>query len=200
MGFIQQARIALSFFSIFAILCGLLYPALITIVAQQFFPWQANGSIIKRDDKQIGSSLIGQNFTSQKYFWGRPSATQPFPYNAEASMGSNLAPSNILLIDHVKERVRLLKLEDAKYRQTIPIDLVTSSASGLDPEITIRGALMQLQRVANARNIDEKEIYSLVMQNTSGKKFWIFGLERINVLQLNLELDKLSASRGQNGS
>ncbi len=195
MNIISQARIAIVFFISMTILCGLVYPSFITLIAQNMFSWQANGSIIESDGKKIGSILIGQNFTSQKYFWGRPSATLPFPYNAEASMGSNLAPSNPVLIEQVQERVKYLKLEDPKYRQTIPIDLVTSSASGLDPEITVRAAIMQLQRVATARKTDEKEIYDLIMQNTIGKKFWIFGLERINVLQLNLALDKISADK-----
>lgn len=193
----RQLKVAVVFFFLFALICGMIYPAFITLIAQQFFPWQANGSIIEIEGKKIGSVLIGQNFTAHKYFWGRPSATLPFPYNAEASMGSNLAPSNIMLIDQVKDRVKYLKLEDPKYNKTIPIDLVTSSASGLDPEITVRGALMQLQRVARARSIDDKEVYELIMQNTLGKKFWIFGLERINVLQLNLALDKLSKDNTQ---
>lgn len=192
MEILKQFRVAVMFFMFFALICGIIYPSFITVIAQQFFPWQANGSIIEADGKKIGSTLIGQNFTSHKYFWGRPSATLPFPYNAEASMGSNLAPSNFMLMSQVKDRVKYLKLEDPKYNKTIPIDLVTSSASGLDPEITVRGALMQLQRVAVARGIDDRKVYELIMQNTRGKKFWIFGLERINVLQLNLELDKLS--------
>lgn len=197
MNIISQARIAIIFFISMTILCGLAYPSLITLIAQNMFSWQANGSIIEFDGKKIGSMLIGQNFTSQKYFWGRPSATLPFPYNAEASMGSNLAPSNPVLIEQVQDRVKYLKLEDPKYRQTIPIDLVTSSASGLDPEITVRAAIMQIQRVAAARKTDEKQIYDLIMQNTTGKKFWIFGLDRINVLQLNLALDMLSADKGR---
>lgn len=188
---LKQIKGAVLMFVICVIICGVFYPVIITLIAQQFFPWQANGSLLKREDQYVGSALIGQNFTAAKYFWGRPSATLPFPYNAQASMGSNLAPTNPVLVQKIKERANQIIKMESNGKVEIPVDMVTSSASGLDPDISVRSAIFQVQRIAKARNVSETQLLDLINANVESKILWVFGAERVNVLRLNLALDDL---------
>jgi potassium-transporting ATPase KdpC subunit len=185
----------------FTILTGLAYPLAMTGIAQVFFPWQANGSLVERDGKVVGSALIGQVFADDKYFHGRPSATTdtdpndasktvPVPYNAQNSSGSNLGPTSKSLVDRIKEDVDKLKAESNK---PIPVDLVTTSASGLDPEITPAAAAFQIPRVAKARNMAESILADLVAQHTQGRTLGVLGEPRVNILELNLALDSLTS-------
>ena len=173
----------------FSVLTGIIYPLAITGVAQVVFPHQANGSLIHQDGKPIGSSLIGQPFTDPKYFWGRPSATSPMPYNAESSAGSNLGPTNPDLVKTVAERIAALRKADPGNDAPIPIDLVTSSASGLDPHISPAAAEYQVQRVAKARGMDVQTVRQLVARHTQGRTFGLLGEPRVNVIELNFDLD-----------
>lgn len=173
------------------IVTGLAYPLLITGVAQSVFPDKANGSLIMKNDQAVGSRLIGQNFTEPKYFWGRPSATSDFPYNAQASGGSNLGPSNPALVDNVKERLAKLKAADPENTASIPVDLVTSSASGLDPHVSKAAADYQVKRVARIRNISEIKIQNLVENHAKSIQMGFLGEPMVNVLELNLALDEL---------
>jgi K+-transporting ATPase ATPase C chain len=184
----------------FTILTGLLYPLAMTGIAQVIFPWQANGSLVERDGKVVGSALIGQVFADDKYFHGRPSATTetdpndatktvPAPYNAQNSSGSNLGPTSKSLVDRVKEDTDKLKVESSK---PIPVDLVTTSASGLDPDITPAAAAFQIPRVAKARNMAESILAELVAEYTRGRTLGVLGEARVNVLELNLALDQTS--------
>ena len=186
-----QIRPALMALLIFTVLTGLLYPLVVTGIAQLVFPHQANGSLIVQNGQTVGSSLIGQQFTDPKYFWGRLSATGPYPYNAAASSGSNLGPTNPALLDEVKGRIAALKAADPSNTQLIPVDLVTSSGSGLDPDISVAAALYQLPRVARLRGLSESALRSLVDQYTHGRQLGFLGEPRVNVLQLNLALDAL---------
>jgi K+-transporting ATPase ATPase C chain len=161
-------------------------------MAQLFFPEQANGSLIVHNGKVIGSKLIGQYFDKPEYFWSRPSATSPFPYNAAASGGSNLGPTNPALIEAVKARVAAFRAADPGNAPPIPVDLVTASGSGLDPHISPAAALYQVKRVARARGLDESTVQTLVTQHTEGRQFGLLGEPRVNVLELNLALDALS--------
>lgn len=178
----------------FTILTGIIYPAIVTGLAQVMCPYEANGSIITHDGKALGSSLIGQGFTETKYFWSRPSATTP-PYNGTGGSGSNLAPSNPTLADAVKARVAALNAAGTSNRQPIPsvpfvpVDLLTASASGLDPHISHAAAAYQLPRVAKARGINEADVRKLVEQYTEDRDLGILGEPRVNVLELNLALD-----------
>lgn len=173
---------------------GLLYPALVTAIAQLAFPRQANGSLIVKDGRAVGSELIGQPFDDPRYFWGRPSATAPFAYNASASSGSNLGPTNPALTKAVEERVDALRAADPGNTARVPVDLVTASASGLDPHLSPAAALYQVRRVAKARNLEESEVRTLVERHIEGRQFGFLGEPRVNVLALNLALDSHSRS------
>ena len=170
-------------------LTGIIYPVVVTGIAQLVFPHQANGSLIMKDGKPVGSALIGQPFDDPKYFWSRPSATGPYPYNAAASAGSNLGPTNPDLLKAVAERLEALKKADPGSSAPVPVDLVTASGSGLDPHITPAAALYQVPRVAKARGMSEERLRQLVAEHTQGRQFGILGEPRVNVLALNLALD-----------
>ena len=185
----SQIRPALMALLIFTVLTGLVYPLLVTGIAQLVFPHQANGSLIVVNGKTVGSSLIGQQFTDPKYFWGRLSATGPYPYNASASSGSNLGPTNPALLDEAKARIAALQAADPGNTQPIPVDLVTSSGSGLDPHISVAAALYQLPRVARLRGLSESALRTLLDKNTQGRTLGFLGEPTVNVLQLNLALD-----------
>jgi len=184
-------RPAIVLFLVLTVITGLIYPLVVTGIAQVLFPQQANGSLIVKNGQAVGSQLIGQPFDDPKYFWGRPSATGPFPYNAAASSGSNLGPSNPALTDAVKARMDTLKAADPANTQPIPVDLVTSSASGLDPHISPAAADYQVARVAHTRGLDESAVRQLVAQYTQGRDLGVLGEPRVNVLELNLALDAL---------
>jgi K+-transporting ATPase ATPase C chain len=182
-------RPAVSLFVLLSVITGLLYPAVVTGVAQVAFPAAAKGSLIVKEGKPVGSELIGQNFTEPKYFWGRPSATSPQPYNAGASSGSNQGPLNPALADAVKGRVEALHAADPTNARPVPIDLVMASASGLDPHISPAAADYQAERVARARQLDAKLVRQLIAQHTEGRELGVFGEPRVHVLKLNLALD-----------
>lgn len=181
---------ALRMLVVLSVLTGVAYPTLVTGIAQLAFPGAANGSLIGVDGKQVGSTLIGQSFDDPKYFWSRPSATSPQPYNAMASSGSNLGPRNPALADAVKDRVKTLRDADPGNTAPVPVDLVTASGSGLDSEISVAAARYQLHRVATARGLPEDKVRGLVDANTSGRTLGILGEPRVNVLKLNLALDR----------
>jgi potassium-transporting ATPase KdpC subunit len=198
----REIRPAIVVLVALTLITGLAYPVAITGIAQVLFPHQANGSMIERDGKSVGSELIGQEFTSDKYFHGRlsattapdpkdPTKTVPAPYNAVNSGGSNLGPSNKALIDRVQADIAKLQKENPGI--PVPIDLVTTSASGLDPEISPEGALFQVPRVAKARNLPEERIRQLVEDSTEGRFLGLLGEPRVNVLKLNIALDRLAA-------
>jgi K+-transporting ATPase ATPase A chain len=191
----QQIKPAIVLFFLLTILLGVIYPLVVTGIAQVIFPVQSNGNVIEHNGNVAGSALVGQPFTSAKYFWGRPSATSPVPYNAGASSGSNLGPNNPALTDAVKSRVDALHSVDPTNTQLIPVDLVTTSGSGLDPDISIAAARYQVPRIARERNLSEQDVQALVAEHTEPRQFGIFGEPRVNVLSLNLALDDLSAGR-----
>lgn len=177
-------------FTILTLLTGIVYPLLVSVLAQGFFPVQASGSLLKNAQGQIiGSELIGQHFSDPKYFWGRPSATSPYPYNAAASSGSNLGPTNSALIEAVKARIDTLKKADPVNHLKIPVDLVTSSASGLDPHISLASAEYQIHRVAKVRHLSEDQVRHLVQEHAEGRQWRLFGEVRVNIFKLNLALD-----------
>ncbi|HEX7936614.1 MAG TPA: potassium-transporting ATPase subunit KdpC [Paraburkholderia sp.] len=178
-------------FAVLTVVTGLAYPALMTAVGQTVFRHQANGSLIEHDGKVAGSKLIGQQFDAPRYFWGRLSATSPMPYNAQGSGGSNLGPTNPALVDEVKGRIDALKAAGTDMSEPVPVDLVTSSGSGLDPEISPAAAAYQIQRVAKARGLAPSDVQLLVDRYTSGRQFGVLGEPRVNVLQLNLALDEM---------
>lgn len=184
-----QLRPALVSLAALTLITGLLYPLVVTGVAQVLFPRQANGSLILIDGKPVGSSLIGQSFDAPKYFWGRLSATSSFPYNAAASSGSNLGPTNGALMKAVQARIDALKIADPDNPLPLPVDLVTASGGGLDPHISPASAAYQVRRVARARGMEEAVVHQLVFQHTEGRQLGIFGEPRVNVLTLNLALD-----------
>jgi K+-transporting ATPase ATPase C chain len=176
---------------VFSILTGIVYPLIVTGIAQAVFPSQANGSLIYRDGKPVASSLIGQPFTDAKYFWSRPSATSPMPYNAESSSGSNLGPTNADLAKAVQDRIAVLRKADPENTAPVPVDLVTASASGLDPQISPAAAEYQVARVAKARKLDPQTVRNLVARHTEGRTLGLLGEARVNVVELNLDLDAL---------
>jgi len=182
-------RSCLGLFILLTVITGVLYPVFVTGLAKTLFPNKASGSIVYKGDQAIGSELIGQNFTNAKYFWGRPSATGPQPYNATASSGSNQGPLNPALVDAVKGRIEALQNADPANKQPIPMDLVTASASGLDPEISLQAAQYQASRVAKARKMNIEKVSELIVANTQDRQWGIFGEPRVNVLKLNLALD-----------
>jgi K+-transporting ATPase ATPase C chain len=190
--FVRSIRSAVSLLIAMTLLLGIAYPLLITGIAKLAFPRQAEGSLIHADGKLIGSTLIGQSFSDPKYFWGRPSATSPQPYNGLASGGSNLGPLNPALLDAVKANAKALHDADPDNQQPIPVDLVTASGSGLDPEISIAAAQYQAARVAHARNLAVERVEALINAHQEGRLFGFIGERRVNVLTLNLALDRMN--------
>lgn len=191
---LAQLRAAIVSLLAFTVITGFAYPLVVTGIAQAAFPRQANGSIIEKDGRAIGSSLVGQPFDDPKYFWGRLSATadssgKPLAYNGAASAGSNLGPTNPALVDEVKGRIDALHAADPGNTEPIPIDLVTSSGSGLDPDISPASAEYQVRRVARARGLDEDSVRQLVRAHTEDRQLGFLGEPRVNVLELNLALD-----------
>lgn len=187
-------RPALTLFAVLSIVTGLLFPLTVVGVAQVFFPQGANGSLIVLEGKVVGSELIGQSFSDPKHFWGRPSATAPMAYNAAASGGSNFGPSNPALIEAVQTRIKALQTIDPTNTAPVPVDLVTASASGLDPHISRAAADYQVLRVARARGLPTEQVQALVQQYTEGTRLGFLGEPRVNVLRLNLALDSHSAN------
>lgn len=190
---IRIIRPVLTIFFVLTLLTGVAYPLVVTGVAQGLFPDQAGGSLIVRDGKTVGSALIGQSFSDPRNFWGRPSATGPMPYNASASSGSNLGPLNPALTDAVKGRVDALHAADGGSTTPVPVDLVTASASGLDPHISLEAARYQVARVAKARSLPVQKLQALVEQTAERPLWGLLGEARVNVLRLNLALDALRA-------
>lgn len=189
----QLIRPALSLFVLLSALTGVVYPVVVTGIGKAAFAEQASGSLIHQGDKLVGSALIGQNFSDAKHFWGRPSATGPQPYNAGASSGSNMGPLNPALADAVKGRIDALHAADPNNQQPVPADLVTASASGLDPQISPQAAAYQVARVAKARHLKPEQVQALVARYTEGRQWDVFGEPRVNVLRLNLALDAAQA-------
>jgi len=192
---LKQLRPALVSLLLLTLITGVIYPLVVTGIAQALFPSQANGSLILKDGQAVGSKLIGQSFDDPKYFWGRLSATGTFPYNAfnaenlTGSSGSNYGPLNPALISMVQARIDALKAADPANSAPVPVDLVTSSGSGLDPHISVAAALYQAQRVARVRGMSEAAVKTLVDQYTEGRQLGFLGEPRVNVLELNLALD-----------
>jgi K+-transporting ATPase ATPase C chain len=186
----KQLRPAVTVFAALTLICGVLYPLAVTGIGSAAFSAQAGGSLVEVNGKAVGSTLIGQAFTSPQYFWSRPSATAPMPNNAAGSGGANQGPSNPALIDAVKGRIEALRAADPANTAAIPIDLVTASASGLDPEISIAGARYQAGRIAIARKISVEQVWSLIDAHQQQQWLGFFGEPRVNVLALNLALDR----------
>lgn len=186
---LKELKPALLMLAVLTVITGAVYPLVVTGLAQAVFPRQANGSLIERDGKVAGSELIGQPFTDPKYFWSRPSATGPVPYNAGASSGSNLGPTNPALAETVKARIAALKAADPGNTAPVPLDLVTASGSGLDPHISPAAAAWQAPRIARLRGLAPDRVHALIEQYTDGRQFGVLGEPRVNVLRLNLVLD-----------
>jgi K+-transporting ATPase ATPase C chain len=187
----QELRPTLVIFLLLTLITGVVYPGAVTLVGQVFFPHQANGSVIERNGHAVGSSLLGQPFSDPKYFWSRPSATAPQPYNGAASTGSNQGPTNPALVSAVQDRIAALRAADPGNTRPVPIDLVTASGSGLDPHISPAAAQYQVGRVARARGLEETKVRELVKAATEGRTLGILGESRVNVLELNLALDAI---------
>jgi potassium-transporting ATPase KdpC subunit len=181
---------ALRMLVVLSVLTGIAYPYLVTGIAQLAFPRAANGSLIMDNGKAVGSTLIGQPFDDPKYFWSRPSATAPHPYNAAASSGSNLGPRNPVLVDAVKARIQALRDADPDNKAAVPVDLVTASGSGLDPQISVAAADFQTARVAKVRGLSVEKVRAMVADNTEPRSLGILGEPRVNVLALNRALDR----------
>ena len=190
----SMIRPAVSLFVLLTVVTGVIYPLAVTGVAKVAFPEQAAGSLIVENGKTVGSSLIGQNFSDPKFFWGRPSATSPMAYNGQGSGGSNLGPLNPALTDAVKGRVEALRAADPDNKAPVPVDLVTTSASGLDPEISVAAADYQVARIARLRHLSPEVVQGIVERHIHGRLLGIFGEPRVNVLDMNLELRRTSAS------
>jgi K+-transporting ATPase KdpC subunit len=188
---LRQVKYAVISLALFTVLLGIIYPLVVTGLAQGIFHHKANGSLITENGTAIGSELIGQPFSDPCYFWGRLSATPTVPYNASASSGSNYGPSNPSLQQEVQERIDALKAADPNNSQPIPVDLVTSSASGLDPDISVAAALYQAPRVARCRGLSEEQVTALINSSVEGRQLGILGEPRVNVLKLNLALNGL---------
>ena len=186
----SHIRPAIVVFSALTLICGVIYPLAVTGVGAAVFPSQAAGSIVDVDGKAVGSTLIGQSFSSPQYFWGRPSATGPMPNNAAGSSGSNQGPNHPALLDAVKGRIDALKAADPSNTAAIPVDLVTASASGLDPEISLAAARYQANRVAAARKLPVEQVLALIDTHQQKQYLGFFGEPRVNVLALNLALDR----------
>jgi potassium-transporting ATPase KdpC subunit len=191
---LSHLRPAFTSLAVISVITGIAYPFVVTGISQAIFPGQANGSLIAKAGKIAGSSLIGQQFTDPKHFWGRPSATSPYAYNAASSGGSNQGPANPALIDAVTARVKALKEADPGNNRPIPVDLVTASGSGLDPHVSVAAAEYQIGRVANARGLPISKVRELVEKHTERRQLGFLGEPRVNVLELNLDLD--AARRG----
>jgi potassium-transporting ATPase KdpC subunit len=187
-------RPAVVLFLIMTVITGIVYPLVVTGIGQALFPTQAAGSLVMRDGKAVGSSLIGQPFGDPKYFWSRPSATTPQPYNGTGSTGSNLGPLNPALTDAVKSRIDALHAADPSNTAPIPVDLVTASASGLDPDISLAAAYYQAPRIARVRGLSLNGVRNLIATHARGRVFGLFGDPRVNVLELNMALDRSQAS------
>ncbi|KKJ06133.1 potassium-transporting ATPase subunit KdpC [Burkholderia gladioli] len=181
-------------FAVLTAVTGLVYPAVMTAFGSVAFPSQAGGSLIEQNGRTVGSALIGQPFDAPRYFWGRLSATSPMPYNAQGSSASNLGPTNPALADEVKGRLDALKAAGTDMSQPVPVDLVTASGSGLDPEISPAAAAYQVERVARARGLPADAVRQLVDANTKGRQFGLLGEPRVNVLALNLALDSTKSA------
>jgi K+-transporting ATPase ATPase C chain len=194
--FLKNIRPAIITLILFTILTGLFYPLAVTGIAQIVFPHNANGSLIEKDGKAIGSELIGQPFSDPKYFWSRLSATGPFPYNAGASSGSNYGPLNPAYLEAIQKRVLDLKAADSVNTRLVPVDLVTTSGSGLDPHISVAAALYQVDRVSKNRKIHIEQIRTLIDRYTEGRTLGFIGEPRVNVLKLNLALDGDQSQEG----
>ncbi len=190
----EMIRPAVSLFVVLTVVTGVLYPLAVTGVAKAAFAQQAAGSLIVQNGKTVGSSLIGQNFTDPKYFWGRPSATSPMAYNGQGSGGSNLGPLNPALTDAIKGRVDALRAADPGNKAAVPVDLVTTSASGLDPEISVAAAQYQVPRIARLRGLSTTAVEDIITKHTEGRVFGLLGEPRVNVLDMNLELQHANAS------
>jgi K+-transporting ATPase ATPase C chain len=187
----RLTRPAVSLLIVMTVLVGLLYPLAVTLVAKVAFASEADGSLLYRDGKLVGSALIGQSFSDPAHFWGRPSATTPQPYNAQSSGGSNLGPLNPALVKQVEDNVKALRAADPDNRRPVPVDLVTASASGLDPHITPAAAYYQAARVARARHLPLGQVDALIAAHQRGPTLGVLGEPRVNVLELNLALDRL---------
>jgi K+-transporting ATPase ATPase C chain len=187
---VAMFRPVLMLFVLLSVLTGFAYPVLVTGIGRVLFPAQVSGSLVSRNGAPVGSSLIGQSFQDPKYFWGRISATSPMPNNGAGSGASNFGPTNPALIDAVRARIEALKSADPRNTLPIPVDLVTASASGLDPHISPAAALYQVTRIARERQLDAFKVRQLVLAHVEGPQWWVFGEPRVNVLLLNLNLDR----------